>query len=544
MATLTEAVAGGTVVDARPIRSESLRPRSRVRVQDTEALPLSPATTAPPPYHDDLFDNPLRYEILTSAYTPGNIAAILAVLGGLQLVAHALEYGLHGAATRAGWPGAAVLTALLVAQTAVMPLTGRALFARRRREFYWLNGLQNMVQLLWFQTLCAVSHPAFLVVGILALVAWAFNDVRLFHDHPSLRWQFTLPFVVFDLAVLGLARGVAPGGAAAQVLAFHTSPVFYFVQMGVVGVVLAIVVLVGKHAREYDTRLWEMNHLARQNALLLKEREIIERACRLMSTGLHMSKFSHDVASPLQVLSLNVSFLRDQAERELHRADPSRAAFWQRNRDLLVRADQARRHLQQLAEGMVRAVKEQSPLRRVTVDDLVARAWTDAEAALQTHSVTPVPCETALEAASLILTDGHISTLSNILTNGVLQAPAAALRIEGARANKWFYRLSVRDFGVSPGRRAEALARIEAAMALTAPPVERDSLPSDEDTSRTYRGHGLALMMAKVLLVRHNGWIAARAPDDDDAPGVVFDIILPCVVPSEIPSEENHPERL
>ncbi len=99
MATLTEAVAGGTVVDARPIRSESLRPRSRVRVQDTEALPLSPATTAPPPYHDDLFDNPLRYEILTSAYTPGNIAAILAVLGGLQLVAHALEYGLHGAAT-------------------------------------------------------------------------------------------------------------------------------------------------------------------------------------------------------------------------------------------------------------------------------------------------------------------------------------------------------------------------------------------------------------------------------------------------------------
>jgi uncharacterized membrane protein YqjE len=54
-----------------------------------------------------------------------------------------------------------------------------------------------MVQLLWFQTLCAVSHPAFLVVGILALVAWAFNDVPALPRPP-----------VAALAVYPALRGV------------------------------------------------------------------------------------------------------------------------------------------------------------------------------------------------------------------------------------------------------------------------------------------------------------------------------------------------
>jgi len=541
MPALTETATVLSHADERTHRSDAAR--ARTSFADGELLSLPPHAAGPPPYTDDLFDNPLRYEGLTSAYTPGNVAAIMAVLGALQLVAHCLEYALRGTPTRAGWGAALLLAGLLLVQTAVMPLTGRALFARQRRQFYLLNGLQNLVQLLWFQTLCAVSHPAFLVVGILALCAWAFNDVRLFHDHPSLRWQFTLPFVVFDFAVLVLAQWAPTGSALAETLAFHTTPVFYAVQVGVVGVVLAIVVLVGRHTRAYDMRLWEMTQLTRQNALLRKEREIIERACRLMSTGLHVSKFSHDVASPLQVLSLNISFLREQAERELHQTDSSRAAFWQRNRDLLVGADRARRHLQQLAEGMVRAVKEQSPLRRMPVSDLVARAWNDAELSLHTHDVTPLPCVLALAPAAVIVTEGHASTLANILTNGALQAPGMALEIRGEAINPWFYRISVRDHGIPAVHRDEALQRIEAAMALAAPPQDRESTPSPHD-GRAYRGYGLALMMAKVLLARHNGWISARPPDDLEAPGIVFDLILPSVVPSEIPAEENHPERL
>ncbi len=543
MSSIAETAPVLSQADHRPSRPSTPNLRSRVAPLAGEIVSLPPTAAAPPPYTDDLFDNPLRYEGLTSAYTSANIVAILAVLGALQLVAHSLEYAMRGAPTRAGWSAALVLLGLLAAQTAVMPLTGKALFARQRKRFYLLNGLQNLVQLLWFQTLCAVSHPAFLVVGIFALCAWAFNDVRLFHDHPSLRWQFTLPFVVFDLGVLALAQWAPAGSALAQTLSFHTTPVFYAVQVGVVGIVLAIVVLVGRHTRAYDTRLWEMTHLARQNALLRKEREIIERACRLMATGLHVSKFSHDVASPLTVLTLNISFLREQAERELQRSDPSRAAVWQRHRDLLADADKARTHLQQLAESMVRAVKEQSPLRRMPVAELITRAWSDTENTLQSHDIVPLPCVPDLATGSVIVTEGHASALANILTNGVLQAPAAALEISGRPVNRWFYRLSVRDHGVAPEHRDEALQRIEAAMALASPPPERETTPTPAD-GRAYRGHGLALMMAKVLLARHNGWITARRPDDPAASGIVFDLILPSVVPSEIPAEENHPERL
>lgn len=500
--------------------------------------------TAPnerPPYPEELFDNPIRYENLATAYTSQNIVAIMLVLGGLQLVAHAVEYATHHQLTGLGLAGAAMLAGLLVAQTAVMVWTGNALHARRRARFYFFAAVQNVIQLLWFQLLCAVSHPAFLVVGLLALCAWTFNDIRLFHDHKMLRWQYTLPFAVFDLAVLAGVRGAHLTVPQSALLAEYTSPTFYAVQLGVVGILLAIIMLAGRQAKQYDMRVFEMTHVERQLALLRKEREIVERACRLMTTGLQVSKFSHDVASPLTVLTLNVSFLRELVEREARVAPSDDDARWRRLRNVINEVEVARRQLQQLAEGMVRAVKEQSPLRRYPVRQLVDDAWREAVATLKGHGTAGLQPKVALAEASLVLTEGHTTTVANILVNGVLQVSDAPLEVTGALVNRYFYRLSIRDHGVSEEARDEALARIESAMALSgSDEAPRDAEVTPRTDGRGYRGYGLALMMAKVLLVRHNGWISARAPDS--GPGVVFDLVIPAVVPSEIPPDANHPE--
>ena len=119
-------------------------------------------------------------------------------------------------------------------------------------------------------------------------------------------------------------------------------------------------------------------------------------------------------------------------------------------------------------------------------------------------------------------------------TQGVQFEFYAAQRIRGAILDPWYYRLVVRDHGVTPEKRELALQRIRHALRL------RTDRRVDGDRGE-HRGYGVALMLAKVLMVRHHGWMAAAAPSEGD--GVEIHLVLPRVEHEVIPAQASHPGR-
>ncbi len=139
----------------------------------------------------------------------------------------------------------------------------------------------------------------------------------------------------------------------------------------------------------------------------------------------------------------------------------------------------------------------------------------------------------------MAVVDGHASTLANLLTNGALQRHDTAVEVRGHAVNDWFYELVLRDHGVAPEERAQAIAKIKSSLSLASPAEERALEPHEP---RAYRGYGVALMMARVLVVRYGGHLTASAPASGR--GVEFHLVLPRVPPAQIPPGANHPEAL
>ena len=509
--------------------------------------PLQDDTLAPDARHA-----PLKHADLVASYSTKMVASSLGSAALLTVI---------GTVTWAfvpsqSWGGHPILVwALLALQIPGILWSRSHLLAGRQRDFmkaYWVT---SVVQFVWIQLLCWVSGPTSWAVGVAMMLAWAYNDAWNFYDSPHVRAQYLVALPAFDAALLLLdafgGRGLlhlaerAPGTA----LAFVVSQAIF------VAMAQVIVVMVGRHARQHDSRFDEHLRLEHELTLLRREREIIQQSCTFLTKGLTASRFSHDVANPLCVVTGNAGLLRDMLSTgPLGAEGPSRALMrlapaerravedavsrWSGELgEITQEIEQAVERVMKMTSVLARSVRSRDPLAEQSVEALVQNAIERAAANAQAHGVQSLSPFVRLEPHQVHVTGDHSESIANILTNGALQRPDVPLEITGRRSGPWFYSLQIRDFGVSPAERPAALEAIRRSLALS--PREASSTPEGD---RTYRGYGIGLMLAKVLLLRYNGWLSVDSPEA--GPGVVFRIVLPTEEPAMIPERENLPERV
>ncbi len=496
----------------------------------------------------DIFKNAIRYEYVLDTFSTASLGTAFALVvlitaapGLLQMVmpsvldntfAPGFEAGLHRA------EGVLVWT-LCVLQLPAMLVSRYMLTERRSREFYTAYWLQSMLQFTWLQMLAFYTVPMFPLIGVALLIglffSWAFSDSLGMYDSAQIKRQYLLAFPLFDLALLG----VDLAGERGLIYAWQTSQHYFFniltLQVCLVLLTQALISAIGRQVYEHDVRLTEQSLLLKELAVMKAERKVIQRTCGLLTQGLTATKFSHDVASPLMVLQHSV----DELRRELGPPDPTRrrgvlAPNWKK----LDRAQEnlawAAEQINAMTQGMARSVRDVEATELQSVELLLKRALSAMQTTLRGHGVDSPALDMMLEPSKVAVTGGHISAIANILSNGVQQAPEQALEVRGSVANRWFYLLSIRDFGVDPEARPEAVRSVLGALSMG----EGEVAPR----RGSYKGFGLGLMMAKILFVRHNGWLGVAIPDA--GPGLVMNIVLPRCPVAEIPDAENQPERV
>lgn len=513
-------------------------------------LEVRPRTAPDARVMGNAFEDPIKYNDLVQSYSGRMMAAtflggaLLTVIGSL-----ARSMGITD-----GWGGNAVVVwGLLVAQVPPVLVARAHLRARSERPFatwYWGHSL---LQFLWLQHLCWLAAPVSWIVGTAILLAWAFNDAWNFWDARHVLLQYATALLIFDLSLLGVDAAGGHGLLHLIATAPGTGRAFLVSQAIVTLLACTIVVLVGRHARDHDARHVEHGRLEGELALLRREREIVQQSCSFLTNGLTASRFSHDVANPICVISGNVAFLNDTltegpledpaAQAALERlpsedreAIEEAVARWTGTmRELGQDIGDATAKVSRMTSVLARSVRSRLPLSPRTAASLVEGAVQAAIDAVLTHDVTTNVPRVDVEPGEVWVTDEHVASLGNILSNGMLQRPDHPVDITGRSAGPWFYVISIRDHGVAPAARAEAMSAVRRSLALA---------PDDGSGAARqgrYRGFGIGLMLAKVLVLRYNGWLSVHEPDD--GPGLVFAIVLPRVDPATIPERANAPER-
>jgi signal transduction histidine kinase len=499
-----------------------------------------PLTSLPAPAIDPaeitltVLDDPEAHAAFVEAFEWKAISA----QGVLSLVLSALAFGAHrmlnGQWSKLGASGAAASLGIVVAALLSSVAARRALLRNDRARFWFLLAAQGALHLTWLLAVCLLVRDFFSIIGVAILLAWIFNDTRFLFDSPLLRRQYLAPVVLVDLG-LGLLWCLDPAAARA-VLPAGGPLVLAAAQLGLVVVTQGAILTVGQQLRDQAHRARELRELQRQVAVYQKEREVLARAARLMEAGIASSKFAHDVATPLAALAAALDEAREitaQAAAALGAAAPGGEALREAG-SVLAMAGEAYERVRAMADAHASALRRREPLTPRAAAEVFDRAWGEARTTLVSHKVNRAPePRVDLEASDLWVTEGHLSTLANLLTNGALQSPDAPLEVRGGVCDPYFYRLVIRDRGVAPEARDEALARIERSLALA--PRDGDEAP------RRYRGYGIALGIARMLIIRHNGWLSVRSPAE--GPGVEMCLVLPRVDPESIPPTDNHPEN-
>lgn len=501
----------------------------------------------------EIFDDPIAFAKLQRLYAPRGILAGIAVSVVVTLFPTFLNPLMRGAAR--GW-GLGLPWALVALLSGLMILSGRFLHARSRRAFYAAYTAQSLVQFAWMQFLCWNTTPYFSIVGVMGFCAWAFNDAFVLYNSRMVRAQYALAIPLFDLALLALD---ATGGRGLLAV-YHQDPTFIEVLLSVQFVLMMvaqiIVGFIGAEAYAHDQRLIEMGAIERELAVARTEREVLRHTSSYVGQGLAATQFSHDVASPVTSLYNNAETLQAMLDRTPFREGPARDALaalpaavrarvlddvteWEEMargacEDLLTASERVLEMTRAVAVS-VKGVESSAPC---DIRDLVKRAVDEMNRTLPGHKVSGAAPSIELEDSTVQVISGHAQTLGNLLTNGVLQRPEEPVEVRGRVVNEWFYHLSLRDHGVEPEGREAALQRVRSALAFE---EQGASSKPGGDAPRTYRGYGIALMMAKVLLVRHHGCILVGAPSDGR--GVVFHIMLPRRPHDEIPADVDQPER-
>jgi signal transduction histidine kinase len=201
----------------------------------------------------------------------------------------------------------------------------------------------------------------------------------------------------------------------------------------------------------------------------------------------------------------------------------------QERAELLAELEAATVQIRDMTHSMARSVRRGAPVQAMASGDLLKQAVELARAMLHGHGVSLMEPALLGVATEVWVTEGHASSLANLITNGALQAPGERLHIETRVVSPYYAELAFRDYGVSEEDRPEALRRIEQAFTLDATKEE------DATSSASYRGFGISLLLARLLVIRAGGWLAAVAPEQ--GPGITFVVSLPRVAPSSIPAD-------
>lgn len=472
------------------------------------------------------------------------------------LVNHAFAPAFH----RQAGPSHPLVWLLLAAHVPALLLVRRAIAGGRQRVFDHAYRLQGLIQFCWLQLLAWFAVPWFPTLGlalmVTLMVCWAANDAVSRQSLPALRRQYLLAFPAFDGMLLALdlvgGPGLVTAAAADPGYVVHT----LVLQVVLLALTQTVLSQIGQTARAQAA--WQSRQEAtdRKLAIMQAEKAVIAQSSVLLGHGLAASQFSHDVASPITVMraaSEELAWLLDEGpsqDPELVRAlailDPETRrrlgclfSSWDASaRQVLRDLDDATERTMRMTGALARSLSARHSQVPHHTEDLVDKAIEAMQAHMRGHDRAAPQVDVLVEPSSVQVTPGHVGILGNLLTNGALHAPGRRLEVHGEVIDDWYYRLVIRDHGVSPDDRPRALRAIRASLQLggsaLAPPPASTS-PSG------HRGYGIALMLAKVLVVKHHGWIAASAPPQGR--GVALHLVLPRVEPELIPAAAGHPGR-
>jgi len=293
-----------------------------------------------------------------------------------------------------------------------------------------------------------------------------------------------------------------------------------------------MIAVVGKSAREQAAREDQAAEQQREMAVLRSERLLFQRLTGLLGHGLLVGRFSHDVASPLTVLVSGVDLLKPALLRQPGTSEEQEEAL-----ATLEDMSEAGRRILGMTASLARAVKSPEKTTQQPLAELVKQAVEAAKTGLAGHDVgAMLPPVVELAETNVWITEGHVAAIGNLLTNGVLQAPEQALELQARTLNQWFCLLELRDHGVSPEERPARLAKVNRSLSLEGELRESGSDPPG------YRGYGIGLMLAKIVIVRHGGWISAQAPESGN--GLVLRLVLPRCEPATLPSDVDASQAL
>ncbi|MDP2306070.1 MAG: hypothetical protein Q8P18_08580 [Pseudomonadota bacterium] len=474
----------------------------------------------------DVFDNPSRYRVALEGFRPTPILQMLALHALLVGLAAALGHWLPDTVARQGGQYGPVLAALIL-QAPLVAVCGRLFLLRARRPFWVAHDALSITNFLWLGLLVWAA-PGFygaLMVGLFAV--WAYHDAWI-ADGRRVKVIYLLAAPAVDLALLALdlagGRGLlwAWREERGGVLAFLA------LELVITALVQWLIRWVGRESAENDRRLVEQARLGHELAVMRREREVVQASCSLLTTGLVASKFSHDLATPTSVLQLDVSAIEDV----LARLPPSGER--EELREIVAELGDVGRKIAEMTGAVAKAVRERETGTLIDLAQVCHGAELEMRAALRAHDREPPSVEFGTVAGSVWVTGAHGGTLANLLTNSALHAPGLLIEIRARPVGRWFHAVSIRDHGVDGAEREETLERVRSLLSLgdAAANVQREG---------AYRSYGVALVLAKIHLLRYNGWLAVRpAPS---GPGLIFDVLLPSADPTTIPEAENRPEE-
>jgi len=459
-------------------------------------------------------EDPGMRATLEDSVAPSSLMVFAGLLGAVTLVGQLLADG-DGLLPAPG--PAAIFVVMLVAVWRYRA----AVLAGDTRGFDLAQGPLAVLQVLW---VAAVSWemPAdweLAAAGVMGsfLVAWAFLDAQQYRGSGHVRNLNLLGFASVPCYLFALDL-VGHDGLydRMQTRPEHTGQ-WIFVLLLLAAITTAILTVVGSHVRDAAERQAAAERILRERTALATERQSLQLVARMLHGNVAAGRLRHDIASPLTVIAATVEWLN-----EVTPVDPE-------TREALLDLQDATKSMATLITALP-APTEGPQATQTTIETLITEVEASFRSTLAGHGIHDASVKTDLEPSAVWAGPEHVLSLASLLVNGRMQQSTPELLVTGAPACDWYYRLEIRDFGVSTDRQVEALERVRAGLRLQA----------ERRREGAYRGLGLGLPLCKLQLASHGAWIDATLPEK--GPGLVLQLSIPRVRPDLIPERHRTPE--
>ncbi|MDZ7626825.1 MAG: HAMP domain-containing sensor histidine kinase [Parvularculaceae bacterium] len=272
---------------------------------------------------------------------------------------------------------------------------------------------------------------------------------------------------------------------------------------------VAMVAIVTSYVQEMRAReIWYRNRQREKDAAEIR-RLLIEATAADQSKLNFLSVLTHELRTPLhQIIGFS----------EIARADAANAAAAAQIANINQALDAARELLKKIGQ-MLRYADATAGKLSFVIDDVLPHEIIEQ----LTHQYSDLATRRSVQTevveigAAKLLIDAHhtLYALGNILENALnASPPGAKVIVTGALAGDGLYKISVRDFGpgMSPAKIAAALEPFGHA---------------DSKLSRTQKGLGLGVSIAKQLIERQGGSLTISSVENV---GTTVEVTCPVLV--------------